>query len=153
MLRYHASCTGKPWETFFYKIVMQSPWAPHEWWAPFHPRIKQGKLERLRLYALPKPRAKRGSGSGVVYNFLVGLQIFDPSPGATKAGPYRGGLCEFRHRVPGPVLRPVPNSFTWQGGQQTDPDKNPESPNLIRADAHSFRRCRCRFRNSNSSSP
>ena len=39
----------------------------------------------------------------------------------TKAGPYRGGPCEFGHRVPGPVPRPVPNSFTGWGGQQTDP--------------------------------
>ena len=39
-----------------------------------------------------------------------------------NAGPYRGGLCEFGHRVPGPVPRPVPNSFTGWGGQQTDPD-------------------------------
>jgi hypothetical protein len=38
-----------------------------------------------------------------------------------NAGPYRGGLCEFGHRVPGPVPRPVPNSFTGWGGQQTDP--------------------------------
>ena len=30
-----------------------------------------------------------------------------------NAGPYRGGLCEFGHRVPGPVPRPVPNSFSW----------------------------------------
>ena len=39
----------------------------------------------------------------------------------TKAGPYRGGLCKFGHRVPGPVPRPIPNSFTCWGGQQTDP--------------------------------
>ena len=43
----------------------------------------------------------------------------------TKAGPYRGGLCEFGHRVPGPVPRPVPNSFTGWGGREIDPSAGP----------------------------
>ena len=63
-------------------IFLKKLSSPHEWWAPFHPPIKQGKLERLRIYASPKTRAKRRSGSGVVCDFLRGAPEFFYTRGA-----------------------------------------------------------------------
>mgnify|MGYP007101768254 CR=1 FL=1 len=63
--------------------------------------IYKEKIEKLECLAAWHGLGTHGGGGGKL-NMIKMI----------NAGPYRGGPCEFGHRVPGPVPRPVPDSFT-----------------------------------------
>ena len=74
-------------------------------------------------------------------------------PTGQKRGPTGGGLCEFGHRVPGPVPRPIQDFCTGWGGQQTDPTrvkvpqqiKSDEAGNFCSSLTPNSQMCKCHF--------
>ena len=90
------------------KIVAQPPQMVGSFPSPNKEAKARAANSVSMLYE--KPCAKRGSGSGVVCDFLAGLQIFDPSPGAMLTRNCESHFCQL-------VFTPD-HSVKWQYAKQ-----------------------------------